>query len=44
MDGAAYQMDPASAVLNEEKYMQCFQPQSFHREEITRYQLLLVLA
>jgi len=37
-------MDPAGADLDKEEYIQRFQPQCFHRKEITRQQLLLVLA
>ena len=41
---AASHMDPAGADLDKEEYIQRFQPQCFHRKEITRQQLLLVLA
>jgi hypothetical protein len=37
-------MDPAGADLEKEEDLQRFQPQCFPRKEITRQQLLLVLA
>ena len=44
LHGTASEMNPSRADLDEEEHIQCFQAQGFHREEITRQQLVLVLA
>src|SRR5215472_13875539 len=44
MHCAASQMNLTDAYLNEEENIECVQSQRFHGEEITRQQLLLVLA
>lgn len=44
MYGTASQMDLAGTYLDEEEDIDRFQPHRFHHEEITRQQLLLVLA
>ena len=44
MHGAASQMNRAGANLDEEARIQRFQAHRFHRKEIARQQLLLMLA